>query len=152
MIKLDKSLCFLINSFILKIYLVIFQLKTVNRTLNWLLWHCLFWDIWHIWETIWGSLIVQRHFSYVRRNMDICLMPPPRLHIHMVYEWPRPFVWHMSRHHVFYTDKYNFSCLLVGCRPQNLQLENSVYKYFSSVEFNWIEYFAIFKNVVVVRY
>ena len=60
MIKLDKSLCFLINSFILKIYLVIFQLKTVNRTLNWLLWHCLFWDIWHIWETLWFWLAFRK--------------------------------------------------------------------------------------------
>ena len=75
MIEFDKSLCFLINLFILKnLLLVIFQLKTVNRTLNWLLWHCLFWDIWHIWEMLWGLCC----------KMEIWLTPSP-FHVHIVY-------------------------------------------------------------------
>ena len=41
------------NSIIKRAKVTFTHLKTVNRILNWLLWHCVFWDIWHIWQTLW---------------------------------------------------------------------------------------------------
>ena len=51
------------NSIIKRAKVTFSHLKTVNRTLNWLLWHCLFWDIWHIWATLcsnMGSLLTKK--------------------------------------------------------------------------------------------
>ena len=40
------------NSIIKRAKVTFSLLKTVHRTLNWILWHFVFWDIWHIWETL----------------------------------------------------------------------------------------------------